>query len=120
MSREKGSADLTPLQRKYLRNLAEFCRSPPTFWRLCRKMVPNHLFLIGIFGLFIYVCVAREQFPMAWALGGALGGVLLRDFDLLRQRVHLWPASDAIIDRERLAELTHEPTAAEWSDRGID
>ncbi|HXD88793.1 MAG TPA: hypothetical protein VN641_20045 [Urbifossiella sp.] len=113
MNRVEVTADLTPPQRKYLRNVAEYCRTSPTLLIVYRKMMPFYLFLLSFSGLIVYVCLANEAYTKAWALGGFIAGVLLRDFANIYQRLLLWPAIEAIVDRERLAELTHEPTAGQ-------
>jgi len=45
MNRVEVTADLTPPQRKYLRNVAEYCRTSPTLLIVYRKMMPFYLWL---------------------------------------------------------------------------
>jgi hypothetical protein len=115
----EGHYDLTPYQRKYLRSLWEYCRTPPTLGRIYQKVGLTYLPIVLFYALLSYLCLALDWFEAAWVIGGILIGILLRDFGLFRRTVQLWPATEAVIDRAKLAELVQEHTADpqrdEWS-----
>ena len=109
MNRVEGPFDLTPLQRKYLRNLLEYCRTPPTLARIYRKVMPSYIPLVFFTAFIAYLCFFTERFETAWLLGGMILGMLARDLGNFRQTVRLWPASEAVMDRAKLAMLTEQP-----------
>ena len=109
MNLVEGPFDLTPLQMKYLRNLSEYCRTPPTLARIYRKVMPSYIPLVFFTTIIAYLCIFAERFEAAALLGGMIFGILVRDLGYFRQTVRLWPASEAVIDRAKLAMLTEQP-----------
>jgi hypothetical protein len=105
MSTVEGPRDLTPLQRKYLQNLWEYCRTPPTLARIYQKAAPGYLLVFAVMSLMIYYWYAIERYEIAWLFGGMLVGMMLSHLSFFRRSIRLWPAIDAVLDRERIAEL---------------
>lgn len=114
-----GSADLTPLQRKYVRNLWEYCHRPPTLVRLYAKVAAAFIVLIALFSLLIYLFLVIEHYETAWMVGGMLLGILATIHGRIRAAIRLWPVTAAVIDRDKLAALADEahvvPDRDDWS-----
>ena len=108
MSAVEEPADLTPLQRKYLCNLHQFCRRPPTLAFLYAKTFPSYFLLFAFIGLLCYGVVEYGMVEGAYVLGGMLIGVVVRDLGTFRRAIALWPATSAVVDREKLAMLTEQ------------
>lgn len=115
----EGPADLTPLQRKYIRNLWEYCQTPPTLGRIYAKTGRAYFVLIALGALLVYLCLFVGRYDLAWFSGGMIAGILLRDLGTFRRAIHLWPATAVILDREKVAELANEahaePNRDNWS-----
>ena len=105
----EGPSDLTPLQRKALRNFHEYCEQPPTMATLLRKsllaMVLPMAYFVGVGAVFF----ALEMEALAFIIWGIAVGVLLQQYGQFRAFVRIWPAVEAVIDRDRLAELVEAP-----------
>jgi hypothetical protein len=56
-----------------------------------------------------------DEYYVAWLTRGMALGILVRDLGALRVALKLWPATRAIIDRERLDELLAEPPDDNYS-----
>ena len=104
-------ADLTPLQRKYLGNLHEFCRKPPTLAYFYMKAMPVYVLKFILFGLLCWTAVLYEMIEAAYVLGGILFGTMLSDWTNFRRALLLWPATSAVVDRAMLSKLTDLPAA---------
>ncbi len=115
MNRVEEPYDLTPLQRKYLQRLRDFCRTPPTLLKIYSKNVPRYLLLgLGI-GLLVSLCILNDMQELTWFLGGMFAGIAFLDLAQFNNAIKLWPATTAILDQEKMAELLqehHEP--ADW------
>lgn len=110
-----GPEDLTPLQLRYLRNIRDYCNSPPTLARIYAKTWRNLrlVLLVGVAGVAAGVLLDRPF--VAWMVGGMAAGGLLRDLGYFRQTVQLWPATRAVINREKLEELLADPPNDNYS-----
>jgi len=102
-------ADLTPLQRKYLCDLQEFCRKPPSLAVLWMKALRIHLVMLIVIGFACLGAVFYDRIEIACMFGGMAFGMVLRDWGSIRRGVLLWPATAAIIDREKIAMLIEQP-----------
>jgi hypothetical protein len=105
----EGPSDLTPLQRKYLGNIWEYCQSAPTLGQMFGKSFPQYAILLSLNGLLLYLCLSYERYEAAWFVCGMLVGALARDLGMFRRAIQLWPATAGIIDRQRLAALIDKP-----------
>ncbi|HYH65172.1 MAG TPA: hypothetical protein VD866_10800 [Urbifossiella sp.] len=101
--------DLTPLQRKALGNLRAFLDVPPTLGALYRKSLPALAIMVVFGGALIGLCVVREQWLMACFTAGIFFGAAVRDLGTFRRTLRIWPATAAVIDRDRLDRLLGEP-----------
>ena len=110
-SRVEGPSDLTPLQRKALRNFHEYCAQPPTMAMLLRKSLLGmgllQAYLVGL-GLLLFF---TEMEVGALILWGMAVGVITQQCGSFRAFLRIWPAIEAIIDRDRLDELVAAPRA---------
>lgn len=100
--------DLTPLQRKYLANIRRFVAEPPTPGRLWAKQGPRLVLLTVLFVVPAAAAWALEAWGLMGFAGGLYVGILLRDSAAIRQAVSVWPATAAVIDRDRLDRLVGE------------
>ena len=114
-----GPADLTPLQRKYVRNLWEYCHRPPTLGRLYANNAAPYVVFIAFMVMSIYFCLVIERYEIAWMVGGMSLGILLRNHGAFRVAIQLWPVTAKILDRDKLAVLADEahvvPDRDDWS-----
>jgi hypothetical protein len=115
----EGPADLTPLQRKYIRNLWEYCRTPPTLGRIYAKIAAPYIVLIALMALVAYLCLVIGRYELAWFASGMIVGTIVRDLGMFRRAIQLWPVTAAVLDREKLAVLADEghmaPDRDDWS-----
>ena len=104
-----GPSDLTPQQRKVLQNFYEYCDQPPTLATLLRKSLLAIGFqqttLVG-WGVVLFLL---EQETLALIVWGIAVGVLLQQYVQFRVFLRIWPAVEAVIDRDRLDELVEAP-----------
>jgi len=113
-------SDLTPLQRKALREFRDYLDHPLTLAGVCRKSLPAMALLLAYFGgvgVLLAVCDLNDLALLLWGTGI---GVFLQLFSGFRAFLRLWPAVATVIDRERLEELLDEPPppapdADDWS-----
>ncbi|MBP3959399.1 hypothetical protein J8F10_29500 [Gemmata sp. G18] len=110
-----GPEDLTPLERRYLQNLWDYCKSSPTLAMIYAKSWRNTCVLLLITGLVIAAGLLWESPFAAWFIGGITTGALLRDLGYFRQTIRLWRATETIIDRQKLDELVADPPDANYS-----
>ena len=110
-----GPEDLTPLQRRYLRNLRDYCESPPTLAVIYAKTWRNTLGLFLLAGIGIGVGILLARPAVSWLCGAFISGALVRDLGYFRRTVQLWPTTRAILDRERLEELIADPPGDNYS-----
>lgn len=89
---------MTPSSTRYLRHLLAFRTRPPTILAIVRASLRRYVFLVVAFGMLTGFA--------AWGLGNtfaivvmtAFASTLLRDLDLARHSVALWPVTREIID----------------------
>lgn len=106
----EGPADLTPIQRKALRNFRDYCDSPPTLISLCWKNLFAFVIVVVYFGgLAAVVFAALDEIVFAAFLGGIGFGFLMYQLAAFRNFLRIWPAMEAVIDRDRLDEFIDEP-----------
>jgi hypothetical protein len=101
-------ADLTPLQRVYLRNARACFDTPPTVGRIIAKCWRQYtLFaVLTVLALWYFSHLGLSQ--GMWWYFGLMVGVVGRDFGFIRARVKLWPVNQVIIDRKKIDELLGE------------
>ena len=102
------SHDLTPAQRVYLKMLWDFCRKKPSLAQTYRKVLPRYVILALLAVLPIYCLVSFEEYEAAWLVGGIAIGFFLREYFLFQHAIHVLPATIAILDRKKIAELLQE------------
>ena len=103
---------LTKAQRRNLELYATYHSAPPTFWQLFRQNLLRYMAIALLVSLLLALAPTAGTESLALIALGLFLGVLARDVSRFRQFVHIWPATAAVLDWQRLDALLKDPDAA--------
>jgi hypothetical protein len=93
--------------KKYASRLISFRESPMTMGKLYRMQLKVYLLLIIAFGIGVGYFAWLNLQPGTYLMLGALAGVLLRDFGIMRAQTKLWPLLHRLLDWQRVQRMAH-------------
>ena len=99
------------IRKDVLAALLESHRSPPTVAKYFRKSIRVHLILVALYGGLAGLFWNAGSDEAALAFLGMLGGMLLRDYAWFRVSVKQWPTFNALMDWERVEQVSEESNA---------
>jgi hypothetical protein len=86
------------LEARFAYRLLEMREKGCSIGRLYEWMLKGYIFLAVVFAIGISWFAWWRIYAGAYLMLGALFGVLLRDFGILRRQVRLWPVNAALLD----------------------
>jgi hypothetical protein len=110
MNTVEGPRDLTQLQRKQLSMFREHCENPPTTATLFLTSLRAHVVLVLLLVANCALFIAFDHEAWVMPLVAFTAGFFVHTWLRWQMYIGLWPALEAVINRDRLEQLLNEHT----------